>query len=374
MRVLLTSVCCDAGASAAHSLAHAGHEVIGVDIHAVPRWARSRYLSAYHAVPGESPATMGRGLVEILRRQGADVLIPVGTQFLRAALGERVALEALTAMNVPSDDAFSSAYDKRRCSAICLAAGVPCAVALTREKAMALLARPGNYGVVVKPAADIGASRGMQLVREPDALDAALSACEQHYGAAVLQEFIPGSPSAMRALTVLFDKSGALVAAFAMQKRQQHPAVGGVTVSGRSIPAEPLLASVRRFFEATGWTGPAEVEFKRDPRDGLDKVIEINPRFPGYLRFPVALGVDFPRLTAESAHGTVSGSLPSYPTGAVHVAPGLLARSLREADGTMGWRGVLGVRVTDVLRAAPRLLDLLRDPLPALARTRRGQS
>ncbi len=45
-----------------------------------------------------------------------------------------------------------------------------------------------------------------------------------------------------------------------------------------------------------GWSGVAMVEFRVDPRDGIPKLMEVNPRFWGSLQLSILSGVDFPHL------------------------------------------------------------------------------
>lgn len=373
MKVLLTSVVSDAGAAAAHALARAGHELIGVDLHLMPSWGRSRYLRGYHAVPSCGHHALGQALVRILDEHPCDALLPVGTDFVGATLAEHAALSARAAMVIPTAEAFTSTYDKGACQRALDAAGVPTPRSLSVAEALALLERGASDRVVVKPARDVGASRGLVYVREPAALAAVVAACEARYGLALVQEYIPGDTRQMRALTVLFDRQGRLVAGFALQKTRQEPASGGITVAAQSIPMEPLLDLMLPFFQRVGWTGPAEVEFKRDPRDGLDKAIEVNPRFPGYLRFPCALGVNLPALALAAAVDADPGPRPSYALGARYVAPTGFLMSLREEARAKGWPWALRTGIPEAIHAAGSLANMVRDPLPPLARwMRRG--
>lgn len=43
------------------------------------------------------------------------------------------------------------------------------------------------------------------------------------------------------------------------------------------------------------------VEFKMDPRDGVPKLMEINPRLWGSLQLAISAGVDFPCMMARLA-------------------------------------------------------------------------
>jgi D-aspartate ligase len=61
-------------------------------------------------------------------------------------------------------------------------------------------------------------------------------------------------------------------------------------------PAERLLAAVR-------FHGLAEVEFKKDPRNGQLKVLDINPRVWGWHTLSKRAGIDFPYLLWLLARG-----------------------------------------------------------------------
>jgi predicted ATP-grasp superfamily ATP-dependent carboligase len=58
------------------------------------------------------------------------------------------------------------------------------------------------------------------------------------------------------------------------------------------------------------WHGPAQLEFRLDPRDGKAKLIEMNTRFWGALDLAIQAGIDFPYLSCQMAlHGDIK---PTY--------------------------------------------------------------
>jgi len=67
--------------------------------------------------------------------------------------------------------------------------------------------------------------------------------------------------------------------------------------------------------EALQWHGIAEVEFRLDSRDGVPKLMEINPRFWGSLCVAMAAGVDFPYLLYRIAVDGDVNSVSSYRVG-----------------------------------------------------------
>jgi D-aspartate ligase len=169
---------------------------------------------------------------------------------------------------------------------------------------------------------------------------------------------------------LLFSRESRLVAAFTTRKTRQWPVTGGATAASCSTTEEYLVDQVLPFFEKWRWRGSAEVELKLDCRDGRHKVIEINPRFPGYLRFPCECGLDFPVLAVDLALGSQAaspGAYPAYETGARYLNPGLFVRTVAS---DLRHRRVSQLRhaVGDMRGVGCLVLDVLDDPLPLFGR------
>ena len=139
-----------------------------------------------------------------------------------------------------------------------------------------------------------------------------------------------------------------------------------------------LIRLVVQLFESWGWTGPAEIELKADPRDGKTKLIEINPRFGNYLAFPAACGLDLTTLAAGLALGREGAAPRGYAIGIKRVNRGRFARSLaselRESSDRLtvlgkAWKelsGPRGHRPRELTDPLPRLGKLLREVSDAL--------
>jgi predicted ATP-grasp superfamily ATP-dependent carboligase len=126
------------------------------------------------------------------------------------------------------------------------------------------------------------------------------------------------------------------------------------------------------FFRKWQWKGAAEVEFKFDARDGNYKVIEINPRFPAYLRFAMACGLPFARLAAALAleSGNVTPlPYPSYVVGRKFVNPGLFLRTtLADMHSTSVAASAFSRAIADLAGTGQAFSGMLKDPLPMMGR------
>lgn len=116
----------------------------------------------------------------------------------------------------------------------------------------------------------------------------------------IVQEYVPGD--AEHGFFALFDH-GSPIAMFQHRRIRSYTYSGGASVYRKSIAIPELeevgIAMLRKF----DWHGPAMVEFKRDPRDGSFRLMEINPRFWGSLPLAVHAGVDFPALYYQLVTG-----------------------------------------------------------------------
>jgi len=370
MRVVITNASEDAGVTAARSLAEAGHEVFGIDTRRLARGMASRYLTRYECLSEVDEVRCQDGIRRYVERSRADAFLPLGTRGVLSAIRHRKAIEAACAINVVGAEAFCAAYDKQRCVQECELLGVACAETYSQPDAVEILRRAKDRTLVVKPRFDVGAARDVRYVKDADALDQAVRVCETRYGGCLIQDFIPGGAEGMKTAVLLFGRTGELAAAFTSQKIRHWPTTGGPTACSRSTDEHGLLDLVLPFFRKFAWRGPAEVEFKLDSRDNCHKVIEINPRFPGYLRFPWYCGLDLPLHAVQLAVGTFEAKelLPGYRVGATYIAPTLFFTTVREDARAMGWREALRRARSDARGSAAMLGSMLADPIPPIAR------
>lgn len=131
-----------------------------------------------------------------------------------------------------------------------------------------------------------------------DSMDQALT----HYRAAraaglemVVQELIPGDELCGANYNAYFWDDGACVEMTAAKIRNSPAETGSPSVVvSRKIPE--LADAGRRLLSALRYRGFANVEFKRDPRDGEYKLIEINARHNLSSMLAIRCGVSFPWL------------------------------------------------------------------------------
>jgi predicted ATP-grasp superfamily ATP-dependent carboligase len=120
------------------------------------------------------------------------------------------------------------------------------------------------------------------------------------------------------------------VASFDRVQPRQHLAE---TINEPAVEqlASRLLAEIR-------YTGLVEVEFKRDPRTGEHKLLDINARTWGWHTLGRRAGIDFPFLSWQLARG--------MPIAAVQARPGVRwVRALTDLRAVLAeiWRGELSI-------------------------------
>ena len=182
-------------------------------------------------------------------------------------------------------------------------------------------------------------------------------------GEIIVQEMIPGGGEEQYAYCV-FCRSGRALASMTVRRRRQHPSDFGRASTYVETVCQPELAELSmRFLRAIGYYGLAELEYKRDPRDGAFKLLDVNVRTWGYHTLGWSAGVDFPYLLFRDQLGAQVGE--------VHARPGVrwirLATDLPNAvrdirAGTLPPRDfVRSLRAVDA-----EAVFSLRDPLPGL--------
>jgi predicted ATP-grasp superfamily ATP-dependent carboligase len=119
----------------------------------------------------------------------------------------------------------------------------------------------------------------------------------------VVQEEIPGADDTLYTVGIYADRKSELLGTFTGRKLHQFPPDFGLCTYGESLD-EPLLVDLgARLVKAFGFHGIAQVEFKLDARDGLYKLMEINPRGWQWSYLATACGVNLPYLAYCDLNG-----------------------------------------------------------------------
>ena len=131
----------------------------------------------------------------------------------------------------------------------------------------------------------------------------------------IVQEMIPGSGQQQYAYCAFF-RDGRAVASMTVRRCRQHPSdFGRASTYVETISLPELAEPSSRFLAAIGYYGLVELEYKRDPRDGVCKLLDVNARTWGYHSLGGPAGVDFPYLLFRDQIGE--------PVEEVHARPGV---------------------------------------------------
>jgi D-aspartate ligase len=112
----------------------------------------------------------------------------------------------------------------------------------------------------------------------------------------MIQEIVPGWGEAQFSFAALCQDGSPLASIVARRTRQFPMDFGRFSTYVETIDEPQVVAPALRLLAALHFTGIAEVEFKRDPRDGQLKLLDVNPRVWGWHTLSNRAGVDFPYL------------------------------------------------------------------------------
>lgn len=139
------------------------------------------------------------------------------------------------------------------------------------------------------------------------------------HGAPLIQEYIPGGNRT--SIQFVLGRNGDVIFAFHKLRHRTFKRTARLaTVSESARPDERLLMTAP-LLRKLGWWGAMGIETIHDPRDGVHKLMEVNPRFPRQLWNRTELGVNEPLLCVKIARGEAVQPVPDYPLGVLFVSP-----------------------------------------------------
>jgi predicted ATP-grasp superfamily ATP-dependent carboligase len=245
------------------------------------------------------------------RRHDLDgwVLFPTRDETVAALSRNREALSATFRVPTPSWETIRGAWDKRETYRIAAEVSVPTPRTWLMGGEDELDAVEMRGPLVIKPAIKehfFYATRAKAWRADtPDELRAAFRRAAALIGPreVIVQEMIPGDGTTQFSYCALFTQ-GRAVAAMTVRRRRQHPSdFGRASTFVETVDLPAIEAPSIRFLKAIGYYGLVELEYKRDPRDGEYKLLDVNARTWGYHGLGPAAGVDFPALLYRDQMG-----------------------------------------------------------------------
>jgi len=310
-------------------------------------------------------------LVELPARYGLDgwALYPTDDEAAALVARNHRTLSERFVLTTPPWEVFRWAYDKRLTYALAVRLGIGHPWTQFPRDEAAVAALECAFPVILKPAVK-NQTNPFTLARAWRAEDRR-QLIERYADArrlvppdvVMVQELIPGGGATQFSFAALCAHGRPLAWLVARRSRQFPIEFSRGSTFVETVDEPGIERPARRLLAEIGYTGLVEMEFKRDPRTGQPKLLDINARTWGWHTLGRRAGTDFPFLSWQLARGAAIVE--------TRARPGVRwVRALTDIPAVLTEfrRGHLSVR--DYLRSLRPPLECaifsLDDPLPAL--------
>ena len=285
-------------------------------------------------------------LMELGREQGLRgwVLFPTRDETVAALSRYRAELSEIFRVPTPVWESVQWLWDKRCTYGLAEKLGIPAPYTWYPRSVNDLGQVDGHFPVVVKPAIKehfLYATKAKAWrANNPAQLRDLFERASRHIPVdeIMVQDAIPGDGACQYAYCSFF-KQGHPVASLVACRRRQHPLdFGRASTYVETVELPAVEENSVRFLRAIDFYGLVELEYKRDPRDGQYRLLDVNGRTWGYHTIGRQAGVDFPYLlfadqvneTVEPCRGKVGVRwirlLTDLPVGFVGILTGQIDR------------------------------------------------
>ena len=230
------------------------------------------------------------------------LLIPTDDYTVGLASGHYKALGSKYRLTVPPWERLRWVCDKRLLQELAEKLGIdqPWAACPLNREHLAAIDCP--FPVILKPAVRLQPSNlaipKAWLAEDRDSLLARYDEASALFPAKdlLVQEIVPGGGETQFSYAALCNNGRSLASVVARRTRQFPKDFGQLSTYVETVDLPEIIEPAERLLDEVQFHGLAEVEFKRDPRNGRLKVLDINPRVWGWHTLSKRAGVDFPYL------------------------------------------------------------------------------
>ncbi|MDC8001205.1 ATP-grasp domain-containing protein [Aequorivita todarodis] len=231
-----------------------------------------------------------------LENEKLEVVLPMNDYSAKYLSEYKPILQDKVKFVIPDFSVFMKGYDKNQLMKVCAENGIPHPKTIdisTLEKG----AEPDfNFPALVKPNETTGA-RGFRKVESFEELWKVYEPIFKEFGNCHLQELIPEGGMQYKVQLLIKDQIG--INSTVIEKHRYYPINGGSSCFNHTVVNDELVKICTEVLRILGWEGFADFDLIEDPRNGIIKIMEINPRAPACIKASVISGVDFPNAIVD---------------------------------------------------------------------------
>lgn len=220
-----------------------------------------------------------------------DLVIPMNDYSAHYLSSNRDQLLKKINFIIPPYDIFMTGYDKNKLMKVCFDNHFPHPTSF--DLSDGTLDHAGTqvkFPALIKPNITTGA-RGFTIVNSISEINEKLPGIILSYGDCHLQEYIPHGGKQYK--VELFVKDQKLINSTVIHKIRFYPKKGGSSCFNQTVERKNLVSLCYNVLKRIKWEGFADFDLIEDPRDGIVKIMEINPRIPACIKASFNAGVDF---------------------------------------------------------------------------------
>jgi D-aspartate ligase len=282
-----------------------------LDVAYVSRFADVKFIGVCNPSDAEGTTKQIRAL---LRTGSFDLVVPT-VDFSAGILSKnKKEFEEYCKVAVCDWETYEIAGDKLKTMRVCMQNQIPCPYTLADVESIDdILSSPVQYPIVVKPRTGYGAI-GFKKIESPGSLTRLFGANGAAVRDYVFQEYIPQTDLQYEC-AMFVDSNNEVKTALVFSKNRWFPVSGGSSTLNITVERPDIVESCTQLLKTINWRGAADIDLIQDPRDGVAKIMEINPRVSGSVKICFISGVDLARQMLELAYGQPVTKYDKYRSG-----------------------------------------------------------
>lgn len=319
------------GIGIARSLAGIGARIVGLTFDPRAPALASKFFDVVHQIP--DGRTDAKGLLDRLVELAASeserpILFPTRDFDIAYIQEYRTVLEKHFVLSISPTSQIARLMDKMTLAEVARTVNVdvPETRVISSSTQCAEVSTGLSFPLILKPRvadqwrdketwARVGAQKAI-IVASLEELTDVMRRIEGGGREMLLQEYVPGDDAEIVTCCVYVDKAGAIAGYFCARKLMQSPRLVGTGCVVEAIDLPALLEPSRTILREFGYSGIAELEFKRSPGSQTYKLIEINPRHWDQHELGLLVGINISKLAYMDLTGNaVAPVRPTFTNG-----------------------------------------------------------